>query len=545
MSSSANFDANFYLTNNADVTLAISQGHFANALDHFNQFGGKELRAPNATFDPSYYAINNSDVLNAVSAGVFPNVFAHFQAFGESENRAPTSAFAGFDAAGYLAANADVAAAVTAGSFTSALDHFIQFGQNEARSGAGITGGSTGIAGSSFTLTTGADVAGKTSASTNSIASDFRFTDAANETIEADIGTLNATDTLLDGSSTDNDAMNITLNGNSNTFTANRIETLNVNMAAGTPVLDMTNVTNSTNINVSGTIAGTIDEINVQSKQPTIKLDGYTRVLEVQTEDMAGTTAAGTAETINVELTGTTFGSSAATRSGVTITSDNASVLETLNITSSGDAANDFTLDAGTNATLSTVNFLGATALSTRATHADVTGLTLNASGATGSQTLIIDRNGATITATNANLFTGFDGISIKDSTSPATGGDGGSITGLKSGVTVTFLDDFNASTLALSSAGGSSDSLTIALDNETASTDTDVASIDVQNTETLTITSSGNATATTIQNVIGDATAGGTGITGDATTITINGDTSLGVDIDMDEPVGNTATAF
>ena len=84
---------------------------------------------------------------------------------------------------------------------------------------------------------------------------------------------------------------------------------------------------------------------------------------------------------------------------------------------------------------------------------------------------------------------------------------------------------------------------MTIALDNETASTDTDVASIDVQNTETLTITSSGNATATTIQNVIGDATAGGTGITGDATTITINGDTSLGVDIDMDEPAGNTAT--
>ena len=252
------------------MSFAISQGHFANALDHFNQFGGKELRAPNATFDPSYYAINNSDVLNAVSAGVFPNVFAHFQAFGESENRAPTSAFAGFDAAGYLAANADVAAAVTAGSFTSALDHFIQFGQNEARSGAGITGGSTGIAGSSFTLTTGADVAGKTSASTNSIASDFRFTDAANETIEADIGTLNATDTLLDGSSTDNDAMNITLNGNSNTFTANRIETLNVNMAAGSPVPDMTNVTNSTNINVSGTIAGMIDEINVQSKQPTI-----------------------------------------------------------------------------------------------------------------------------------------------------------------------------------------------------------------------------------------------------------------------------------
>ena len=60
MSASATFDTSYYLTNNADVVVAISQGHFANALDHFNQFGGKELRQPDANFDPSYYAINNS-----------------------------------------------------------------------------------------------------------------------------------------------------------------------------------------------------------------------------------------------------------------------------------------------------------------------------------------------------------------------------------------------------------------------------------------------------------------------------------------------------
>ena len=85
MSASAVFDSNFYLTNNADVVVAISQGNFANALDHYNRFGGKELRAPNASFDPSYYAINNSDVLNAVSSGAFSSVFAHYQEFGESE----------------------------------------------------------------------------------------------------------------------------------------------------------------------------------------------------------------------------------------------------------------------------------------------------------------------------------------------------------------------------------------------------------------------------------------------------------------------------
>ena len=244
-STAAVFNENYYLTNNADVVLAISQGQFSSAIDHYNSFGGRELRQPNETFNPSYYAINNADVLSAVSAGGFTNVFAHYQEFGEVESRAPSTAFAGFDSTAYLAANADVAAAVTAGSFASALDHFITFGQNESRSGSGVTE-STGVAGSTFTLSTGTDVAGKTSASTNSLASDFRFTDAANETVAADIGTLQAADVLLDGSSTDTDVLNITLNGNSNTFTANRIETVNVTAAAGAPVLDMTNVTNST-----------------------------------------------------------------------------------------------------------------------------------------------------------------------------------------------------------------------------------------------------------------------------------------------------------
>ena len=79
MSTAANFDQNFYLTNNLDVVVAISQGQFANALDHYNKFGGKELRAPNATFNPSFYAIANPDVLAAVSSGGVNNVFNHYR----------------------------------------------------------------------------------------------------------------------------------------------------------------------------------------------------------------------------------------------------------------------------------------------------------------------------------------------------------------------------------------------------------------------------------------------------------------------------------
>ena len=43
MSNAAIFDTQFYLTNNADVVVAISQGHFASALDHFQKFGGKNF----------------------------------------------------------------------------------------------------------------------------------------------------------------------------------------------------------------------------------------------------------------------------------------------------------------------------------------------------------------------------------------------------------------------------------------------------------------------------------------------------------------------
>ena len=82
MSTSAAFDQSFYLSNNTDVLIAISQGIFTSAQQHYDLFGGKELRDPNADFNATYYAALN--VLNAVAAGV-SNVFSHYQAFGEIE----------------------------------------------------------------------------------------------------------------------------------------------------------------------------------------------------------------------------------------------------------------------------------------------------------------------------------------------------------------------------------------------------------------------------------------------------------------------------
>jgi hypothetical protein len=539
MSSSAIFDSSYYLTNNADVVVAISQGHFGSALDHYTNFGGKELRQPNAIFNPNYYAINNSDVLNAVSSGTFSSVFAHFQEFGEKENRAPSTDYASFDSAAYLTANTDVAAAVTAGSFSSALDHFIAFGQTEGRSGSGVTT-VVGTAGQTFVLTAGTDIAGTTSSSQSGVSTSesFKFS-ANNETIEALTASMQAADTLLDLTATgDTDVLNITATGTMNALTAANIETVNVNFAAGTPTAVFTNFSGLDTVNVSGTVAGSVADAG--SAETTVT--GLTRIVTIDdTTGLGGTTAGANAETVNVTVSGLSYGTTTTTQSGVTLTAANTGAnetLETLNITSSGTAANDFALDvADTDVTLDTVNLLGGTDVSMRMPHAQITGVTVAGAENTASTNLIIDRNGATITATNVTNMSGLDTISLLDSTSPATGGDGGSLTGLTSGQTIQFLDDFNSSTFTFNRVTGSSDSATIALDNATASTDTDVAAIDIQDVETLTINSNGNvSTSTTAQNLIDD-------LTGDATTITVGGDTSIDIDLNIDAPSSGSRT--
>ena len=101
MSSAAKFDELYYLSNNPDVLSAVNARDFEQGLDHFEVFGGKELRAPNEYFSPSYYLMQNPDISLALEEGSFKTPFHHYQLFGESENRAPSSRFDGFDAQSY------------------------------------------------------------------------------------------------------------------------------------------------------------------------------------------------------------------------------------------------------------------------------------------------------------------------------------------------------------------------------------------------------------------------------------------------------------
>ncbi|WP_335645513.1 hypothetical protein [Methylobacterium durans] len=123
----AGFDAEYYLLANGDVADAAraSGGNtFAFAAQHYESFGFREGRDPNAVFDTSAYLAAYGDV---AAAGVNP--LTHYNAFGFREGRDPS---AGFDTSAYLAAYGDVAAAGV-----NPMTHYLQFGFYEGRSAFG------------------------------------------------------------------------------------------------------------------------------------------------------------------------------------------------------------------------------------------------------------------------------------------------------------------------------------------------------------------------------------------------------------------------
>lgn len=118
------FDAEYYLLANADVAKAASAASgdtFAFARFHFDTYGWKEGRDPNAVFDTKGYLAAYGDVK---AAGINP--LTHYDSFGFKEGR---DASAEFDTSSYLAAYKDVAAAGV-----DPMTHYLQFGAVEGRS---------------------------------------------------------------------------------------------------------------------------------------------------------------------------------------------------------------------------------------------------------------------------------------------------------------------------------------------------------------------------------------------------------------------------
>ncbi|MDB2605279.1 hypothetical protein N9Y41_01005 [Planktomarina temperata] len=378
--------------------------------------------------------------------------------------------------------------------------------------------------GGKFSLTPLDDIASDTMALNGSLTSTFRFTDG-NETVSGISATMASTDVLIDASATDNDVLNITGTGATAITTVN-IETVNLNAASGTVVLQAATMTGVTDVVVSGAVAATVDDV---ASAATIKSSDYGRVLKVDATDYAGLVANKNADTVNLEVSGGTYGTTAATQTGFDLDVDTAATIEVLNITSSGAADNAYALTLDTNMSLSTVNFLGAANSTVRVEAADVSGLTLVGTAATGTTTLRVDTN-STSAALNATNFTGIDNFLMADST---VGSDNASISSLYSGATVTLGDDFGGENSVFTVKGATytapAASLNLVLDNETANDAVDAQQIDIQNITALNVTSSGNPSeSTSIFNLIDD-------LVGDATSVTITGDTSLDLDANMD----------
>ncbi|OAS26666.1 hypothetical protein [Methylobacterium platani] len=128
------FSTNGYRAANPDVRAAD-----VNPLQHFDQAGWREGRDPSAAFDTGLYLKNNPDV---AAAGIDP--LAHYLQYGRAEGRTiaaaigPTASFThgSFDAEYYLLANGDVAAAaLSSGGDTLdyAYRHYEQYGWREGR----------------------------------------------------------------------------------------------------------------------------------------------------------------------------------------------------------------------------------------------------------------------------------------------------------------------------------------------------------------------------------------------------------------------------
>ena len=124
------FDEAYYLEQYPDVAEAVAAGALESGLEHFQKFGSKEVRNPNAFFDTQFYLESNLDILTAFENGVITSPFEHYQSFGGAEGRKPSSNFVGredFDFSQYLSSNSDLAAAGIT-SQKQAYLHYIQFG---------------------------------------------------------------------------------------------------------------------------------------------------------------------------------------------------------------------------------------------------------------------------------------------------------------------------------------------------------------------------------------------------------------------------------
>ncbi len=183
-----------------------------------------------------------------------------------------------------------------------------------------IAGGSTSTtAGQAFTLTTGADVLVGT---------------ANNDTITGTSATLQAADTILDQTTTDNDVLNLTLTAQNNAARISGIENINVNWDAfGDAGFDATNVTGAT-VTLSSAKVGYLGNATVTAAGANTIVAGSGMKGNLTVNGVtASTVDAGVAKTVTVAGSAATTDSVTVTAGAETTTVTVAATVETANVT--------------------------------------------------------------------------------------------------------------------------------------------------------------------------------------------------------------------
>jgi hypothetical protein len=337
---SITFNETYYIQQNPDVLQAISQRFVVSGLDHFQRFGARELRNPNAIFDSKYYAENNIDVLNAVNKGVFSSVYEHYALIGVYEARVPNASLATFNAEAYLAANPDVASAINAGFFKNAIQHYVMYGVDEGRVSS--------TAGGAFNLTASTANLNNTNSNLGTDKSGTKtYLSANNDTIGGG-SFLSSAVIISDGSTSDNDSLSAFVTSNIGAPIVQNIETITLQSFAGT--MSFAAISGAKSVTISGTSftgtsmqGGSLDPTALLIAAPTYTLNG---VNGAQVFTLVNDSAA--SNVLSLNLNNVTTGSS--------ITYGNATGLEVLDLTTTG--ANATQLGA-INTIAATVNIKG------------------------------------------------------------------------------------------------------------------------------------------------------------------------------------------
>jgi len=351
-------------SNSAKVT-AIYQQIFNRAPDSAGlTFYTNALTA--GTMTAASIALNVADGASGVDATYLANKLVVAQAFSDAltTDSAANLAYSGTTA---ITAARSLITGVTTSAATT----------NVASTITSIKSGGGSVAGQTFTLTTGTDTFAGTTGS---------------DTFTAASGTLNATDVILDFTTTDSDVLNATVTSNSIAARIQNIETLNVTGRFVTTGLALTNVSGVNDLNLDTTLQRGSAAVTDANSLNATNINAGDKIASLSVTSLAS----GTRDTVTIDanaaatvnITGVATGADTYV---ATVAADATVTLATF------DSLDSVTLNLGGDVSLASVAALGDLVINAES-EAAVVALTVGSAA----DTLVTGSKDVTIQATSA-----------------------------------------------------------------------------------------------------------------------------------------------